>query len=226
MKYTWDVTWIYMDLMRYDYDRFPSFFQNQSTISVCVSTASGWKMLLLWGLQSDSSRCRGKSGQRNSGKHGWEAGKLSGHLDGTFIELNGGLPARTMFDCQRVSFCLFHGSYQSEYILLRPKLVTIFVVLCFCFFLGNYPKMALIHVISGDCHPDLFLDDPDLSNCWDFSGSRTAARAGREWEDQWWKAGRADLSGNGWRLARYIYRYLGHLVVVKMKGLDCSHIID
>ena len=29
-----------------------------------------------------------------------------------------------MFDCQRVSFCLFHGSYQSEYILLRPNLVT------------------------------------------------------------------------------------------------------
>ena len=38
-EYTWDVTWIYMDLMRYDYD---SFFQNQSIVSVCVSTASGW----------------------------------------------------------------------------------------------------------------------------------------------------------------------------------------
>jgi len=34
----------------------------------------------------------------------------------------------------------------------------------------RWPKKSCGH--SGDCHPGLFLDDPDLSNCWDFSGSR------------------------------------------------------
>ena len=128
------------------------------------------------------------------------------------------------FVCFMVAIC----SYQSEYILLRPNLVTKCGFMFLFIFLGNYPKMAkkIMWSLRWLSSRPIFRWSRPVKLLGFFWKPLPAARAGREWEDQRWKAGRADLSGNGWRLARYIYRYLGHLVVVKMKGFDCSHIIN
>ena len=119
---------------------------HQSIVSVCVPTASDL-VAAGWGIQSDSSRCGGKSGQRNSGDcslliqvslvyqrpQTWLGSPqtFSGiqWTSGTFIELKGGFPARHAWFPESIFACFILATSLNE-ILLPPNLVT----KCYCFF--------------------------------------------------------------------------------------------